>query len=380
MTETKRTDNNIETTDRMFAIRNSSVVDVPQDIQLFDVFGDFDRFAFPGPVYRVTGGHGGEALLICGSEKTALLDCGMAYCAEVTLGNTINRLASLGRERLDYILLSHSHYDHIGALPWFREAFPQAEVCGSAHCAHILERPNAHALMKELGEDALQLYEPGSTKEIRVDGLGVDRVLADGDVISLGAAGSDLRSGGSTTGNAACGSTAGGSTSLCTGGAETITAYETKGHTDCSVSFLLEPASLLFTSESTGIIEGKPGGTIDGRGYIHTPVLKDFSQARASMEKCRALHAEHVCLPHFGMVPDRLLPKYWEDFDEECESKIAFARLLKEGNLSDEEMLDRYAARYWTAYKAMEQPKEAFLINSKHILKALIKEIDRRDS
>ena len=46
-----------------------------------DVFGkEFDRFAFPGCIHRVTAGNGGEALLIVGSEKTAIIDCGMAYC------------------------------------------------------------------------------------------------------------------------------------------------------------------------------------------------------------------------------------------------------------------------------------------------------------
>lgn len=334
------------TTDMRTSIK-SSVVDTPQDIALFDIFEGYDRFDFPGPVYRVTGGHGGEALLICGSEKTALLDCGMAYCAEVTLENLLSRLSALGRDRLDYILLSHSHYDHIGALPWIREAFPGAVVCASQHAADILKRPGAHALMKELGEHALQLYEPGSTKEVRVDHLAVDRVLADGDSISLGT--------------------------------ETITAYETKGHTDCSMSYLLEPFSLLFTSESTGIIEGRPEGTPDGRGYIHTPVLKDFSDALLSAEKCRRLGAEHVCLPHFGMVPGDMLAEYWDDFAAECESKMDFARKLRDGGLDEETMLQRYADRYWTGVKQMEQPKEAFMLNSKHILKALLKEIDRRD-
>ena len=328
-------------------IIKSSVVTVPQDIALFEIFDGYDRFAFPGPIYRVTGGHGGEALLIIGSEKTALLDCGMAYCAEVTLSNLMNRLSTLGRDRLDYILLSHSHYDHIGALPWIREAFPGAVVCGSQHCADILKRPGAHSLMKELGEHALQLYEPGSTKEIRVDNLGVDQVLADGDSISLGR--------------------------------ETITAYETRGHTDCSVSYLLQPLSLLFTSESTGIIEGRPEGTPDGRGYIHTPVLKDFYQALQSAEKCRALGARYLCLPHFGMVPEDLMDCYWDDFRTECESKMDFARKLRDGGLDDEAMLQRYADRYWTGYKKMEQPKEAFMLNSKHILKALLKEIERRE-
>ena len=201
--------------------------------------------------------------------------------------------------------------------------------------------------MKELGEHALQLYEPGSTREIRVDNLAVDRVLSDGDRLSLGA--------------------------------ETITAYETKGHTDCSMSYLLEPFSLLFTSESTGIIEGRPEGTPDGRGYIHTPVLKDFSDALASADKCRRIGARHLCLPHFGMVPPDMLEGYWDDFAQECESKMDFARQLRDGGLDEDTMLSRYADRYWTGVKQMEQPKEAFMLNSRHILRALLKEIDRRD-
>ena len=37
-----------------------------------------EKEAYPKPLVRVTGGKGGEAVLIVGSEKTALHDCGMA--------------------------------------------------------------------------------------------------------------------------------------------------------------------------------------------------------------------------------------------------------------------------------------------------------------
>lgn len=317
-------------------LKKSAVVALPEDISLFSAFDPgFDRFAMPGPVYRVTGGHGGEAILIAGSEKTALLDCGMAYCGDVTAENLIRRLAALGRDRLDYVLLSHSHYDHIGALPDIRRAFPGAKVLGDAHCAQILQRPGAHALMKELGESARELYTPGSTKEISVEGLYVDHVLADGETVSLGR--------------------------------ESITAFETPGHTDCSMSFLLEPLSLLFTSESTGIIEG--------RNYIHTPCLKSFVQGLSSMERCRALHPKHVCLPHFGMMPDGTVDSYWDQYAAECRSKTAFVSDMVRRGMNEEEMFAAYTDRYWTSQKEMEQPKEAFMLNSRYILRALRKEL-----
>ena len=85
--------------------------------KVFDVFDkDFNRFDFPADVHRGTGGRGGEALLVMGSERTALMDCGMAFCGRRMVKNLEEKLKESGRETLDYVLLSHSHYDHMGCL------------------------------------------------------------------------------------------------------------------------------------------------------------------------------------------------------------------------------------------------------------------------
>ena len=310
-------------------------LELPESIELFATFGrDFDRFSFPGPVHRITGGHGGEALLICGSRRTALIDCGMAYCGPTTAENGRRKLAELGRD-LDYILLSHSHYDHIGALPYLRKAFPKARVLASSHTAHILSRPGARQLMRQLGEEARELYAPGSGVEIITEGLRVDRVLTDGEEISLGE--------------------------------ESIRALWTPGHTDCSMSYLLLPQRLLFTSESTGILEG--------RDYVHTPCLKSFVQSLTiALPRCREALPLHLCLPHFGMLPDEFAEKYWSMFEAECKSKSRFVGDMLSRGLAEEEMLAAYLDRYWTPAKAAEQPREAFELNSGFILKTLIRE------
>lgn len=292
---------------------------------------DFNRFEFPADIIRVTSGHGGEALLIKGSDRNALLDCGMAYCGEDTVRNLKNTT-----DRVDYILLTHSHYDHIGGLPYIRDAFPDAVVCGSEKCATILEKPGARKLMYELGTAARDLYTPECREDVRTDGLHVDLVLHDGDRLELGA--------------------------------ESITAYETKGHTDCSLTYYLEPVRLMFTSESTGILEGED--------YVHTPILKSFSDAYASLEKCRSLKPEYVCLPHFGMLPKVYNEIYFDKFEEECKSKIDFVSTMMLEGISEEDMLDRYLEKYWTPAKLQEQPYEAFKINSGHILKALLREVE----
>ena len=308
-----------------------------EDKEIFDVFGDgFDRFTFPGEIiHRVTAGRGGEALLVNGSEKTALLDCGMAYCGREMTHNLKQTLASCGKDKLDYVLLSHSHYDHIGALPYIREAFPDAVVCGSRKCHDILQRPNARKLMKELGAAARDLYNTGSTEEIPVDTLAVDRIIEDGEEIPLGN--------------------------------EKIVVLETKGHTDCSLSFAVEPLKLLFTSESTGILVSKE--------FLHTPVLKNFNDAAESLEKCRRYGARYVCLPHFGMLPDYFVDKYWEMFEFFCDEKIKFVSELRDSGLSEEEILDRYVEKYWKPEMIEEQPKEAYIVNCRAIVKAILRSI-----
>ena len=302
--------------------------------KVFDVFDkNFNRFDFPADVYRVTGGRGGEALLIMGSEKTALLDCGMAFCGSRMVKNLKDRLEENGRATLNYVLLSHSHYDHMGALPYVKKAFPDAEVYASRRCKEILQRPNARKLIKKLGTAARELYEPENTSDILVDDLEVDRILEDGDVILLGK--------------------------------ERIVALETRGHTDCSMSYALEPIRLLFTSESTGIIETSE--------YVDTPILKDFDDAMKSLKKCMDYGAEYICLPHCGMIPASFNETYWKMFKEACDDRLDFVRKQKAMGFDSEEMSDNYIKKYWDPALKQIQPMEAYAINSRAVIKAILK-------
>ena len=306
-----------------------------ENVEMFYEFENHDRFGFPEGIVRVTSGHGGEAILIFGTEKTILVDCGMAYCGEETVANIENALSAHGRMVLDGMVMSHSHYDHIGALPYIKKRWPNMVVYGAAKAKAVFERPGAKELMYKLGTNARNMYSD-SKEEILTDGLVVDEAVGEGDKISIGN--------------------------------QYLYVLETKGHTDCSLTYVLQPESIMFASESTGVFENKD--------YVHSSILKSYKESLESTRKCREFKPNKLICPHYGLVPDWFIDEYFELYLKCSEEKALFLKTLSEQGLSEEEIHQEFMNRYWKDEYNEEHPKAAFEINAHHMEKVILKEVN----
>ncbi len=105
-----------------------------------------------------------------------------------------------------------------------------------------------------------------SKTPVSVDGLRVDRVVKDGDQISIGF--------------------------------EYFAVLETPGHTACSMTYVLEPAGIMFTSESTGVLKNPL--------CVETSALKSYQDTIVSAEKCKTYHAETDHMSSLWYFPRRL--------------------------------------------------------------------------
>jgi flavorubredoxin len=141
-----------------------------------------------------------NAYVVVGSEKTALIDSVHPSMAD----GFMQALASLGIERLDYIVSNHAEPDHSGAIPAVLARYPEAKVLANVKCRSLLVgshglKPEAFTLIKDqqtvsLGDKTLRfmwvpwVHWPDTTFTYVEE----DRVLFSCDFLGAHVATSDL--------------------------------------------------------------------------------------------------------------------------------------------------------------------------------------------
>lgn len=287
-------------------------------------------------LFNVTGGIGGDSHLIIGTDKTAIVDTGMAYCADQVINNIRAVLARHmpQHQQLDYIFLSHSHYDHLGALPYLRQTWPDLQVFGAAHAARVLQRPNALHAIRKLSEGGATLY--GKSKIAPYDDslMKVDHTVDDGDQLDLG---------------------------NCT-----ITTLVTPGHTQCSLSFLVDD-TLLFASESTGYTSKC--------GRVNTTFVNSYIQAIESIKKCRELNAAKIVSPHYGLLSDTAAATYWDQCLQAAEYCKDFILSRAQQGMDEDKILAACFDEFYDDICRQEQPYRAWRLNTLAAIRTVIKEL-----
>ena len=201
---------------------------------------------------------GDSGFLIDDGKTSVLYDTGFGFTGYAMAEKIRQRL---GDRPLDYIFLTHSHYDHALGTPYILKHYPTAKVVAGVYAKTIFDKPSAKDKMRDL--DRKFAYTCGIDEyDDLTDDLRVDIAVNDGDEIRCG----DM----------------------------TFTAINLPGHTKCSVGFYLRENKLLLATETLGVYFGN-------HAYLPS-YLVGYEMTLNSFAKAKQLDIESILVPHYGLV------------------------------------------------------------------------------
>lgn len=262
----------------------------------------------------------GDSAFLVDDGKTAILyDSGFGFTGFKVAENIKKELN--GRN-LDFIFLTHSHYDHALGSAYVLEKFKDAKVVAGEYAEKIFKKSSAKALMREL--DRKFALKNGIEKyEDLADNLTVHITLKDGDKIKAG----DM----------------------------TFTALNLTGHTKCSIGYYLESEKLLLSTESVGVYVGE--------GVVVPSYLVGYEMVIDSIKRVKSLDVEKILVPHYGVIEKKEAKAYLEEaYKSAVETAFEIKEILK---TSTKEAAVKYFVNKFYNEKVKEiYPKDAMLLNT----------------
>ena len=195
-----------------------------------------------------------------GGRGMALISGGMSYI----LPGVLSRMHEFGIDpaKITTLLILHSHFDHVGIVPYFKRNYPRIEVLASEAAIATFQKPKAVEFI-----NGYNLLNAGDRKETLRDfdhewrSDIVAQPVKEGDVIDLG--GFELK------------------------------IFETPGHSNCSISAYEPNHKILFASDAVGI-------PFSDRFF---PAMNtNVDQYLASLEKLKTLEVDLLCADHYGYI------------------------------------------------------------------------------
>ncbi len=243
---------------------------------------------------------------LCRNKLTLLVDVGPANTAD----RLLESLAELDVEEIDYILLTHIHIDHAGALADVLARYPMAQVvCHEKGISNLADPARLWAGSLDVLGKVAELY--GEPKAVPAE-----RLIAHTSCPAKG-----------------------------------ITVIETPGHAAHHLSFAYD--GRLFAGEAAGNFF-----MVNGKEYLRpaTPPRFFLPVFLESVDRLLSLNDQPICYAHFGRAPSshRMLKRFrnqvlaWEEWirqelfrdKQEIEERCVDALLAKDANLSAFEKMD----------------------------------------
>ena len=219
------------------------------------------------------------AYVVKGDRASALIEAGLNLIGPSYLRG-INQI--LGDcLLLNYILVTHGHYDHLGAISYLKKMIPEAKLMGHESLDILLQKQKVLDTMNFLSEQTWAYFEDIKRNLLEKDDILIrpvtwDKGLKEGDTIELG--------------NLNC------------------LVYETPGHTKDHLSFFIPEEGILFAGEALG------NAIIENENEMKAEFLTSYTDYLQSIEKLMKLlpKVKIIAMSHLYYYTDDDVSKVME--------------------------------------------------------------------
>ena len=280
-------------------------------------------------VFHLTTAVSTHALIV--GDESAIVDASISAASE----RVIEQIgAHLGQDvALDFIFLTHSHFDHLGGIPALRAHYADLQVIGGPQTSELLSDTGfvEHCYEKNLVYAEAAQVKLGMDKKQWCEAIRIDRIMGDGDLLQIG---DDVE----------------------------VKLLSSPGHSVDCVAYFVQPDGVLACGEALG--------SYAGRDKVASCFSADFESYIGSLQKLSGLDVQALCLPHSGAISGEMVPKFF------LEARLAADRFrddvrerLEQGQLVDE-IFDSLLPE-WQAEKIA--PEGPFADEQQETLRMMIK-------
>ncbi len=287
----------------------------------FKAEGDF------GERITVGGKHFYPGYIVKGREKNLMIDAGInmmgpAYIAslEKIFGN---------RNALDYVFATHSHFDHLGAIPYLKRKLPRLQAGAFQRVGDLMKKKSVLDLMIALSELQRGLFqEIVKDEDVHIEAVDFQINLKDGDRFDLGGL--------------------------------TCEVHEVPGHTGDSLAFFIPEIKALFAGEACGIPEG------DKDGEVQVEFLSSYDDYIASLEKLIGLQPKLIGMAHMWVFTGRDATDFLrQSLEATPRYRTLIETYLDAANGNVDEAVQCMAKKEYDEKGTILQPRESYVQNLK---------------
>jgi glyoxylase-like metal-dependent hydrolase (beta-lactamase superfamily II) len=230
--------------------------------------------------------------IVQGGSKNLMIEAGINLVGPSYIKSVKEIFGDINK--LDYIFVTHSHFDHLGSVPYMKRQIPQLEFGGSPVVGDILKKESVIKRMNQMSEHQRPLYEEiTGDEDVHIEPVALDFSLKEGDQFDLGGIICEI--------------------------------YETPGHTRDSISFFLPEEGILFPGEAVGLPD------LENIEKPYVIFLTSYEDYLNSIQKLKNLKPKMICFGHGFVITNDDVDIYLEN---SYENTFQFRKAL-EGYLEE---------------------------------------------